>query len=314
MKTIKAAASLILLSSATALAADLPQIKSAPIPAPIWTGFYAGLNAGGTWASNNNVHITQRPAWINPNLTTRESTVALMAGTSGGGGGSVIMPNNGSIIGGGQVGYNEQIQDKVVIGVEADIQGIGGANTYSSLYDLFEFKYFSTALGQTITNRVDQYYTASKNIYYLGTARTRFGYLVTPNTLVYLTGGLAYGGASLNIFGNSQHLNSVAEEIGPGTTFNNGTRVGWTAGAGIEWMFSQSWSLKAEYLYYCLNPISMSIGSSFHVMNIAANGISVGDVISAFNFRTNTNFNGNIIRTGINYHFNFASAPVVAKF
>jgi hypothetical protein len=45
MKTIKATISLFLVSSISAIAADLPTIKSAPIaaPAPMWTDFYAGL-------------------------------------------------------------------------------------------------------------------------------------------------------------------------------------------------------------------------------------------------------------------------------
>jgi len=60
MKTIKAAASVLLLSSASAFAADLPSIKSAPAPTPtpMWTGFYAGLNAGGTWEDNNTLHAS----------------------------------------------------------------------------------------------------------------------------------------------------------------------------------------------------------------------------------------------------------------
>ena len=42
--------SLAALSATPAMAADLPSIKSAPniTPAPLWRGFYAGLNAGGT--------------------------------------------------------------------------------------------------------------------------------------------------------------------------------------------------------------------------------------------------------------------------
>jgi outer membrane immunogenic protein len=33
------------------------------------------------------------------------------------------------------------------------------------------------------------------------------------------------------------------------TLSNSQTRTGWTAGAGLEWMFAPHWSLKAEYLY-----------------------------------------------------------------
>jgi hypothetical protein len=59
MKTIKAAISLLLLSSVTALADDLPSLKSAPVatPAPMWTGFYAGLNAGVLWEANNGAQL-----------------------------------------------------------------------------------------------------------------------------------------------------------------------------------------------------------------------------------------------------------------
>jgi outer membrane immunogenic protein len=58
MKILKAAMYLLLMSCVSAIAADLPSIKSTPVaaPAPMWTGFYAGLNAGGTWANNNKVN------------------------------------------------------------------------------------------------------------------------------------------------------------------------------------------------------------------------------------------------------------------
>ncbi len=34
-----------------------------------------------------------------------------------------------------------------------------------------------------------------------------------------------------------------------GIEVDSKTLTGWTAGAGIEWMFLPHWSLKAEYLY-----------------------------------------------------------------
>ena len=52
------------LTAGTALAAD-PSYKAPPPPPrppPFWTGFYAVLNAGGTWASNNSVYVTNFPA------------------------------------------------------------------------------------------------------------------------------------------------------------------------------------------------------------------------------------------------------------
>ena len=47
------------LSAGSAMAADLPSRKEAPVyvppppPPPMWTGFYAGLNIGGGWGDNS---------------------------------------------------------------------------------------------------------------------------------------------------------------------------------------------------------------------------------------------------------------------
>jgi hypothetical protein len=35
-------------------------------PVATWTGFYAGLNAGGTWATNNNAQIFYNSAYSDP--------------------------------------------------------------------------------------------------------------------------------------------------------------------------------------------------------------------------------------------------------
>ena len=46
------------LSAGSAMAADLPSRKEAPVyvppppPPPMWTGFYGGLNIGGGWDAN----------------------------------------------------------------------------------------------------------------------------------------------------------------------------------------------------------------------------------------------------------------------
>ena len=54
MKKALSVAALVLALTGSALAADLPSYKAPPPPPlpppPLWTGFYVGLNAGGTWA------------------------------------------------------------------------------------------------------------------------------------------------------------------------------------------------------------------------------------------------------------------------
>jgi outer membrane immunogenic protein len=40
------------------------------------------------------------------------------------------------------------------------------------------------------------------------------------------------------------------------------TRLGWTAGAGLEWAFSNNWSLKLEYDYYGLGTRSVTFSDN----------------------------------------------------
>jgi outer membrane immunogenic protein len=69
------------------------------------------------------------------------------------------------------------------------------------------------------------------------------------------------------------------------------TRVGWTAGAGVERKFSLNWSGKLEYLY-------MDFGTKTYFAGTAN--------------QADVSFHDHIFRTGINYEFN--AAPVVAKY
>jgi outer membrane immunogenic protein len=61
------------------------------------------------------------------------------------------------------------------------------------------------------------------------------------------------------------------------------TRAGWTAGVGIETMFWRDWSAKIEYLHY-------DLGND--VLYTPATPVKVLD-------------RGDIVRAGINYHFDF---------
>ncbi len=306
MKTIKAAASILLLSSVSALAADLPSIKSAPVaaPTPMWTGFYAGLNTGGTWANNNTINNSTQLTF--PNGTAADyQTAADLSGPR-------YLSNSLGFIGGGQIGYNWQARVmylNFITGVEADIQGI--ANSSQNL-NHWSFTPNAGFASNNIAYSITTNSQANSNLSWLGTVRGRFGYLVMPSLLVYGTGGLAYGDYS---FSRNHTMNSVAIIGMPDNYFNYGsasssaTMVGWAAGGGAEWMFLPNWSLKGEYLYYDLGNISgFVVNDAFGYGH--ASGINAMMSITNYSHR----INGNIIRAGANYHFNLASAPVVAKF
>ncbi len=122
----------------------------------------------------------------------------------------------------------------------------------------------------------------SPAIDWFGTVRGRLGWLFTPTLLVYGTGGFAYGGVSTGggWFGGSY----------------SHTRTGWTAGGGVEWMFMPNWSAKAEYLYVDLDS-SGTTGTW------------------GWNWGYHRHPQINVVRAGVNYHFNWgAPAPVIAKY
>ena len=316
MKTIKAAISLLFFSSVSAVAADLASLKSAPVApsVPIWTGFYAGLNAGGTWANNNSVNINEYPAYYNPAVKSNSIFSTLIIA-----GGQTNLQSNlySGFIGGGQLGYNEQLNKNFIIGVETDIQGITGSNMPWTTTERFSFSYYSYAYSRNNTISIDNIYSISKSVNYIGTVRGRVGYLITSSLFAYATAGLSYGGTNLSTYTSQNQDTGMATIIGPGSSSHSQTLLGWAAGGGIEWMFLKDWSAKVEYLYYDLGSPTEYIGQNTFVWTGSApvQGIQSGHVSLAHGVLAHTRFNGNIVRAGVNYHFNFANVvPVVAKF
>ncbi|MGD9545726.1 MAG: outer membrane protein [Methylocystis sp.] len=299
MKKALSVAALAVALTGSALAADLPSYKAPPPPPlpppPLWTGFYVGLNAGGTWGNSNNIYVSSFPIFRTPGLgPVLFSNAAALGGTG------VFSSNSGGFIGGGQVGYNWQFYNgKVLAGVEADIQGIAYSNNNRNYVSAVPvFGPFSVVSAMS----------ARKSLDYLGTVRGRLGWLFTPTLLVYGTGGLAYGGVNLNVAGFQGVTPDFAPfaTVGfPGGSFSD-TRVGYTVGGGLEWMFMPQWSAKVEYLYYDLGSVRTSGGLTTRTF--------AGNLLWANATEVSARFNGNIVRAGVNYHFNWGAPPIVAKY
>ena len=160
------------LGATAASAADLPTRKEAPAPAPAayaplysWTGFYVGANVGGVWGTGN-INAT--------GVSPGDALSAYFPSTLGGG------PTGW--LGGGQIGYNYQM-GSAVVGAETDFD-------WTSLRRSGSFTSVATPLGPTLTSY------GSSRLDWLGTLRARAGFAATADNrlLLYLTGGLAYGG------------------------------------------------------------------------------------------------------------------------
>lgn len=155
-----------------AFADEMTGPKSSGIaPLPTWTGFYAGLNAGGLWN--------------NPNAATTADWSRLTApGSFSYSTHFVAVPQTGfawagapGFVGGGQVGYNWQVADKIVIGLETDFQGVAGG-------------------GSSLNTGWLSGSASSRGPSSIGSVRGRAGYLVAPNLQGYGTGGFSYSGGN----------------------------------------------------------------------------------------------------------------------
>jgi outer membrane immunogenic protein len=288
----------------TAIAAGLPSLKSPSTltSVPSWTGLYAGLNAGYAFGVTQGAanYGWANPALEGPGVSPNDSIPFALANSAPGQG-----VNQGGFIGGGQVGYNYQYGQKIVFGFETDMQGAGirgtgNANGVGQWAD--------GTSGAFVNNNIIQ-----AGIDWLGTARGRIGYLITPTFQVYGTGGIAYGNAFLNTFANSSAVYADGVALGSawdyyGTTTSYASKsqllVGYSVGGGGEWMVFNNWSLKAEAIYYNLG--TQSVENTYY--NASPATLLAGST-------TRARYDGVIGRAGVNYHFDFGRAvPVVAKF
>lgn len=206
------------------LAADMA-VKAQPPASPLrvlnWTGWYAGLNAGGGWGSNglNNSFAPGAcvgggsPAECANQFALLNATLPRQFD---------IRPN--SFIGGGQIGYNYQT-GAVVLGLETDFRGAnlrGNANAAASVVPAN----FPAALLSTAG-------TGSEKIDWFGTLRGRLGWIPTGPLLVYMTGGLAYGHVQTSASSSEQaFIDGVLNSSGSTAILQSDTRAGWTAGGG----------------------------------------------------------------------------------
>ena len=83
------------------------------------------------------------------------------------------------------------------------------------------------------------------------------------------------------------------------TTNGNNMRVGYAAGAGVEYAFTPNWSVKVEYLFTDLGRNNRTF--------VTPGGLSG----FTFNNREQTH----IVRAGLNYRFGWGGgAPVLARY
>jgi outer membrane immunogenic protein len=280
-----------------ASAADMP-VKAPVAPAPAaysWTGFYLGINGGYGWGRTSASIAAIDPAsadFINGDLTSAFAPFQF----------ATTIKQHGGVIG-GQIGYNWQFSPRWVAGVEADFQyaHVGGSDA-RVLYLV------PTVFGSTFPFLLN----SDRTLEWFGTLRGRIGYLVTPDLLIYATGGLAYGktdaGAIFQVTPVQPGSLNVSRVSGASVfacraTFparavcyagtDSHTSLGWSAGAGVEYHVWRNLTAKLEYLHVSLEGQTVTM--------VSPSPPSSAGVGMAYSFDREA---VDIVRVGLNYKFN----------
>ncbi|TGD94772.1 outer membrane protein [Methylobacterium nonmethylotrophicum] len=298
MKKILLASVALVGLSAAASAADLPRRAApppvfTPVPVFTWTGFYAGFNAGYGFntADTRAPTVVGVPAGYGIFVTSAAPVVPANGVVAFGNRNS-----NDGFVGGGQIGYNYQFTpgSGVVVGIEADAQYVDfGRNR-----NRFAFATVpggSVAPGALVFNP-----NGISGLDFFGTVRGRLGY-AWDRTLVYATGGFAYGSGGGRDFGLP---NSSRDDF----------QTGWVVGGGVEYALptdsflnffrSSAVTVKVEGLYVNLDQGNRNNG--VFAQNAAGGQVSVFSpgVVSvgpANLYRRETEFA--VVRAGLNYKF-----------
>ena len=171
----------------------------------------------------------------------------------------------GGVIGGVQAGYNVQLSSGIVLGAEADITfpNYLASNSIAAL--------LATPRSEVV-----------EQLDYAGSLRGRIGY-ASGHWLAYATGGLAWAGER---FVNTPAIGSEEKELN--------VRLGWAAGAGVEYAFAPHWSLRLEYLYSRFEqadirfPSATQISSSLDLQSIRVGLNRKFDGMGSSNFAPRT--------------------------
>ncbi len=261
--------------ASSALAAEPPPTPPPPPPVPIftWTGIYVGGQIGYAWTSGNNQFTG-----IDPAFGAGTFLSSSVGGTPSG------------VIGGGNVGYNYQI-NQWVLGLEGDVNGTSLSNT--------------AVLGFADGTSLTAHTTADIQGSIRGKVGIALGGIGWDRALIYATGGVAFGGFTTDAtLANSGATNGGFPFFASGN--RSTTRVGWTVGGGIQYAVTNNWSVFAEYRY-----------TNWGTLNSGPFGgaLALGPALGPAFFSGSRTLNQNQVQVGFDYKFDlWAPPPVVSKY
>lgn len=254
MKRVLFAGAVALFAASPALAADLPEPAAPPPQAPATYAPPPAFNWGGIY-----IGLNGGGSWVSQGNST--FTYSATGATSSG-----QSFSNSGFLGGGQIGFNYQA-GQAVFGLEADADYLSNKSTV------------------TVTDfgggNASHAYTTD----FLSTVRGRLGF-AWDRALIYGTGGLAMAEYQVQRTQNTSGAGGL--DVAGATQTVSNFRLGWAAGAGVEYAFTDSITGRVEYLVAGLE--SASDTYSFPAAT-SVNASSPTEYI-------------NMVRAGLNFKFN----------
>lgn len=268
---IATGATALLLSTAATIAADLPARSQAyapaPMAAPLWNGFYVGLNAGAAINLRNSATYTPVDTGFAGTFSPLTEATFSDAGNK-----------KNAFTGGAQLGYNMNFGG-FVAGLEADINYVNrsSGNVVGALFD--PAGTYATTFGL-----VSYDVTGRRKADWFGTLRGRVGFGF-DRALVYATGGIAYG--KVNGGGILTTTDAVPATVAYTASGSDSDKFGWALGAGVEYALTNAISIKGEYLHV-------------HFKN---SSYTYTDGTGVFQFAVTQKNSLDLVRAGVNYRF-----------
>ncbi|MGY3343751.1 MULTISPECIES: outer membrane protein [unclassified Bradyrhizobium] len=286
MKRLALALSVLAASAMGASAADMavkaPQYKVPQAIVSTWTGFYVGASLGGEQTNAN---------WATTSIGVVAPGFVIPPPTVDGSSPRRFSPSGGRY--GGFAGYDYQFAPQWVAGIILDAAYFDSAVQTVGVPGCT----FSCILGVPGPGAD----VSSVKARWDADLRGRLGYLITPNVLLYGTGGIAFQ----NFSNSATCQTSLTDPVcGPtaipvfATVTNSTTRLGWTAGVGIDAKIFENWMLRAEYRY-------SDFGTWSNSLPLVSPGVSIVTVA------TDLKLTSHIATIGIAYKF---GGPVVARY
>ncbi len=223
MKRFLLASVIVSLSAASTLAADIAPRPYAKAPVVVqvsdWTGFYVGGAVGARVADSQWTTLDLGSFPVDP--TTNGARF-----------------DNAAARVGGIVGYDWQLSPAWVVGVEGDFGWANNRSSSAGFPGVDASEFFQSQATDAVSLKLG--WDAS--------LRVRAGYLMTPSTVLYVTGGAAWhelkaGAACFGADASPSFCNSIK------TVSTSVVKTGWTVGGGLETTVWRNWNARIEYRY-----------------------------------------------------------------